>query len=560
MFAAIILCCPWGNQGAQQTVAQEPPASAPYLNPDLPIEQRVADLIPRLTLKEKISLIGWLAPAIPRLGIQKYEHGNSAIHGVDMPGPATEFPQAIGLAASFDPDGEYQMAVASSDEFRAKDNEYRGNMPGGQDGCLTAWSPTINMARDPRWGRTQETYGEDPYLTSRMGIAYVKGMQGDDPKYLKVVACIKHFAGNNQDDIRFKCNAQGGERYWYEYEFPAYKACVREAHAASVMTAFNAINGVPCTGNKWLITDVLRGTWGFDGYVTSDCGAVSNMVDLHHYVETPGAAIATALNAGLDMECGWFSTYPDIVNNYLAGAIQQGLTTEATLDRALARVLAARFKLGMFDPRDRVPYTKISPDVIASPQHLELSRQLARESMVLLKNAPVNGEPLLPFDSAKVKTIAVVGPQAALCQLGDYAPLEPAGPQVTPLMGIERRAGRQFAVHYVPWSHGEMTVIPADALRAKQGSADEPGLKGQYFLNDRPEGVVTGERIDRQIKFDWSPTAYDRWASVGGIRGALDGEVGPAPVGQVRFGVHRGKGRKISRAVEQPMPYQPLGR
>ena len=245
-----------------------------------------------------------------------------------------------------------------------------------------------------------------------------------DPKYLKVVACIKHFAGNNQEDNRFSCNAQGEERYWFEYEFPAYKACVQEAHAESVMTAFNAINGVPCTGNKWLITDVLREMWGFQGYVTSDCGAVSNMVDLHRYVGTPGEAVAAGLNAGLDMECGWFSTYPDVTNNYLEAAIAQGLTSEAGLDRALSRVLAARFKLGMFDPPDRAPYAKISPDVVACPKHLEFSQQLARESMVLLKNSPVNGQPLLPFDSAEVKTIAVVGPQAALCQLGDYAPLQ----------------------------------------------------------------------------------------------------------------------------------------
>jgi beta-glucosidase len=437
------------------------------------------------------------------------------------------------------------MAVASSDEFRAKDNQYKGNMPGGQDGCLTAWSPTINMARDPRWGRTQETYGEDPYLTSRMGVAYIKGMQGNDPKYLKVVACIKHFAGNNQEDNRFSCNAQGEERYWFEYEFPAYKACVQEAHAESVMTAFNAINGVPCTGSKWLITDVLRGMWGFNGYVTSDCGAVSNMVDLHHYVEMPEEAIAAGLNAGLDMECGWFSTYPDIVNNYLAGALKQGLTTEATVDRALARILAARFKLGMFDPPARVPYTKISPDVVACPKHLELSRQLARESMVLLKNSPVNGEPLLPFDSAKMKTLAVVGPQAALCQLGDYAPVEPAGPQVTPLMGIQERCGRKIAVQYVPWLHGAMEPVPTDALRVKPGSKDEFGLSGKYFISDRPEGTVTEGRIDRQLKFDWSPLAYDRWASVGGFSALWSGWLVPPISGKYVLGFTAEKGAKF---------------
>ncbi|MBZ5562568.1 MAG: glycoside hydrolase family 3 C-terminal domain-containing protein [Acidobacteriia bacterium] len=545
LLSALFLLCLLAAQGEHQAAAQESPANAPYLNPDLPIEKRVADLIPRLTRKEKISLIYWLAPAIPRLGIQKYEHGNSAIHGVQIPGIATEFPQTIGLAASFDPDGVYQMAVASSDEFRAKHNLYKGDMPGGMDGCLTAWSPTINMARDPRWGRTQETYGEDPYLTSRMGVAYVKGMQGDDPKYLKVVACIKHFAGNNQEDNRFSCNAQGEERYWFEYEFPAYKACVQEAHAESVMTAFNAIYGVPCTGNKWLITDVLRGMWGFQGYVTSDCGAVSNMVDLHHYVGTPGEAIAAGLNAGLDMECGWFSTYPDVTNNYLEAAIAQGLTSEAALERALTRVLTARFKLGMFDPPDRVPYSKISPDVVACPKHLDLSEQLARESMVLLKNSPVNGQPLLPFDSAKVKTIAVLGPQAALCQLGDYAPRVPAGEQVTPLMGIQKRCGGKISVQYVPWSHGEMASVPTEALRLKPGSQSEAGLNGEYFLDERPEGIPMERRIDRQIKFDWAPTAYDRWGYAGNFSALWTGWLAPPISGRYVLGFTAEKDAKF---------------
>jgi beta-glucosidase len=388
---------------------------------------------------------------------------------VQLPGKATVFPQTIGLAASFDPDGVYRMAVAISDEFRAKHNEFKGNPPGSYSGCLTAWSPTLNLARDPRWGRTQETYGEDPYLTGRMGVAYVKGLQGDDPKYIKVVACIKHFAGNNQETKRFSSNAVADERYWFEYEFRPFEACVKEAHVEHVMTAYNGINGVPCSGNKWLLADVLRGRWGFKGYVTTDCGAMSNMVDQHHYVKTPGEAIAAALDAGVDMECGWFSAYPDIANNYLEGAVKQGLVSEAVVDRAVARILAARFKLGMFDPPDRVPYSKIVPNVVACPKHMALSRQLAKESMVLLKNSPVGGEPLLPFNAAKVRTIAVVGPRAAECQLGDYTAEEPAGPLVTPFMGIQARAGEKINVKYAPWGDGDPTWGPAAdnmALRA----------------------------------------------------------------------------------------------
>ena len=536
---AIFLIPPAGKPATPKA-----PDSAPYLNPDLPIEQRVADLLPRLTLKEKISLIYWLSPAIPRLGIQKYEHGNSAIHGVQIPGFATEFPQTIGLAASFDPDGVYQMAVATSDEFRAKDNQYQGDLPGGVDGCLTAWSPTINLARDPRWGRTQETYGEDPYLTSRMGVAYVKGMQGDDPKYVKVVACIKHFAGNNQDDTRFWCNAQAEERYWFEYEFPAYKACVQEAHAESVMTAFNAINGVPCTGNKWLLTDVLRNMWGFQGYITSDCGAVSNMVDLHRFVSTPGEAIAAGLNAGLDMECGWFSMYPDITNNYLEGAVAQGLTSQAVIDRAVGRLLAARFKLGMFDPPERVPYKKISPDVVACPKHLALSGRLAKESMVLLKNSPVNGQPLLPFDSNKIKTVAVVGPQAALCQLGDYAPRMPAGPQVTPLMGIETRAGSEVSVKYIPWAHSELAPVPSDALRSEPSAQGDSGLKADYYLG-MPEGNPTERRVDSQINFEWTLEAHDRWGYVGDFATVWTGWLVPPTSGKYVLGFTGEKGSRF---------------
>ena len=469
ILSAMFLEFPLTRAVDPQATAGAPPADAPYLNPDLPVEKRVADLLPRLTLKEKTSLIYWLAPAIPRLGIQKYEHGNDAIHGVQLPGKATVFPQTIGLAASFDPDGVYRMAVAISDEFRAKHNEFKGNPPGSYSGCLTAWSPTLNLARDPRWGRTQETYGEDPYLTGRMGVAYVKGLQGDDPKYIKVVACIKHFAGNNQETKRFSSNAVADERYWFEYEFRPFEACVKEAHVEHVMTAYNGINGVPCSGNKWLLADVLRGRWGFKGYVTTDCGAMSNMVDQHHYVKTPGEAIAAALDAGVDMECGWFSAYPDIANNYLEGALEQGLVSESVVDRAVARILAARFKLGMFDPPDRVPYSKIVPNVVACPKHMALSRQLAKESMVLLKNSPVGGEPLLPFNAAKVRTIAVVGPRAAECQLGDYTAEEPAGPLVTPFMGIQARAGEKINVKYAPWGDGDPTWGPAAdnmALRA----------------------------------------------------------------------------------------------
>jgi beta-glucosidase len=487
-------------------------AAAPYLDPDLPLATRVADLESRLTLKEKMSMLYWLEPPIPRLGILKYQYGNDAIHGIRYPGVVTSFPQTIGQAASFNPDTVYKMYSAISDEARAKYNQYHGDMPGMFAGCLCPWSPTVNMVRDPRWGRSQETYGEDPYLSSRMAIANVKGLQGDDPKYLKTAACVKHFAGNNQENNRFGCNANANERYWFEFEFPPYKAAVQEANVQQVMTSYSAINGVPCSGNKWLVTDVLRGMWGFKGYVTSDCGAISNMVDKYRYVRTPEEAIAKSLNAGIDMECGGGCLYPDLVDTHLLKAIQEGLTTEAVLNRALGRILTVKFKLGMFDPPERVPYSNIGTDVIASPEHFELARESARENMVLLRNVPVGGHPLLPLDADKIKTIAVVGPRAATCELGDYTAENVAEPRVSPLMGLEARAaGANFTVQHVPWRSAAMTPVPMDVLQtAPVGKGDAgKGLHAEYFSNDHFDGVP--EVFEgQQLNFDWTIPPYER--------------------------------------------------
>ncbi len=471
----------------------------PWLNPDMPIAERVRLLLKALKREEKISLIYWFQPAIPRLGIQKFDHGNDATHGVRRPDMATVFPQTIGLAASFNPEGVRQMADAIADEFRAKHNFYNGVPPGNYAGCLVAWSPTINLSRDPRWGRVQETYGEDPFLTSRMGVAYVRGLQGDNPHYLKVVACIKHFAGNNEEHNRFGCNANADERYWFEYEFKPFEACIKEAGAVHVMSAYNAINGVPCSANKWLLTDILRGRWGFDGYVTSDCGAISNMVDQHQYVKTPEEAIAAALNAGCDLEGGWFCKYPDLTNKYLAKALDAGLTTETVLDQALARILTVRFKLGMFDPPEKVPFSKISTDIVACEKHLELTRQLARESMVLLRNQPVSGEPLLPVQSRKVKSIVVFGPRAADCQLGDYSPEKPAGPLVSPLAGIMERAKKDgIRVTHIG-ADEQLTPVPSCNLLSSDG---KPGLDAVYFQGNNFDTQLLS-RIDPKIDFTW---------------------------------------------------------
>ena len=363
----IPLCLSVIGAGTLRAAAPDIPADRPWLDPSKPVEVRVHLLEDQLTFKEKASLLYWLAPAIDRLGIKAYDHGNECLHGLVRPGVNTCYPQAIGLGATFDPELVHQMASAISDEARARWNAAQGKHLGTYSDVLTLWSPVVNMARDPRWGRTQETYGEDPWLTSRMGVAFVDGLQGDDPNYLKVIATPKHFAANNQENGRFGKNVQCGERYLFEYELFPFRACVQEAKAESVMASYTAINGVPSSVNPWLLTDVLRRRWGFKGYIVSDCGAISHVVDAYHYVGTPQAALAAALNAGCDLEGGYFAKYPDLVNNYLKSALDEGLVTQQTIDTALTRVLIGRFKLGMFDPEDRVPYSKIpeSGDLLA---------------------------------------------------------------------------------------------------------------------------------------------------------------------------------------------------
>ena len=276
-----------------------------YENPDAEIDKRVNNLLSQMSIKEKMSILHEVAPAIPRLGVVKYDHGNEALHGVVRPGKFTVFPQAIGLAATWNPELIYRVSTVISDEARARWNELEQGKKQIEkySDLLAFWSPTVNMARDPRWGRTPETYGEDPYLTSRIGVSFVRGLQGDDPRYLKVVSTPKHFAGNNEEHNRFECKAVMSERALRSYYLPAFMALITEGKAQSIMTAYNAINGVPCTANKWLLTDILRNEWGFNGYIVSDCGAPGNLYSPHNYAPTREDAAAMAMKAGLDLEC-----------------------------------------------------------------------------------------------------------------------------------------------------------------------------------------------------------------------------------------------------------------
>jgi beta-glucosidase len=376
--------------------------SPDYLRTDLPIEKRVDDLISRMTLEEKVGQMMNSAPGIPRLGIPQYDWWNECLHGVGRAGIATVFPQAIGLAAAWDKALMRRVATAISDEARAKHHEALRHGVHDIFTGLTFWSPNINQFRDPRWGRGQETYGEDPYLTARMGVEFVKGLQGDDPRYMKLVATPKHYAVHSgPESERHRFNAVVSERDLRETYLPAFKATIVEAEAVSIMGAYNRTNGEACNASPTLLQKILRDEWGFEGYVVSDCGAITDIYRDHHVVNTPEEAAAVSVKSGCDLECG--ATY-----RALGNAVRAGLIDEVTLDKSLRRLFTARMRLGMFDPPEAVPFAKIPIEVNDCDEHKELALQAARESIVLLKNAGA----FLPLDKAKLKRVAVIGPNA----------------------------------------------------------------------------------------------------------------------------------------------------
>lgn len=393
-----------------------------------PIAVRVKTLIQQMTLAEKVSQLVSESDSIPRLNLPAYNYWNECLHGVARAGEVTVFPQAINLASTWDTVLVKRVASAISTEARLKYLEIGKG--------LTYWSPTINMARDPRWGRNEETYGEDPYLTSRLGVAFVKGLQGDHPAYLKTVATIKHFVANNEENNRFSSSSQIPTKQLYEYYFPAYEACVKEADVQSVMTAYNAFNGVPPSGSRWLLGEVLRKEWGFDGFVVSDCGAIGVMNWQHRVVNSLEEAAALGVNSGCDLECG--TTYKE----KLVQAVKQGLISEATIDQALTRVLTARFKLGEFDPMELVPYNHYDKKLLAGKKFAELAYEAAVKSVVLLKN-----ENLLPLSKEKTKSVAVVGPFADHNYLGGYSGQPPYS--VTLLKGVKDLMGKRGKVNYL---------------------------------------------------------------------------------------------------------------
>jgi beta-glucosidase len=487
-----------GGVSAACGAAARQTAAPAYLNPDLPFEQRAADLVARMTSDEKISQVMNDAPAIPRLRVEKYEWWNECLHGVARAGAATVFPQAIGLAASFDTALMHEVAVAISDEARAKHHELARRGERRRYQGLTFWSPNINIFRDPRWGRGQETYGEDPYLTSRMGVAFVKGLQGDDRRYLKVSATAKHFAVHSGPEAdRHSFDARPSERDLHETYLPAFRALVQEAKVESVMGAYNRVNGESASASQRLLLDILRKDWGFSGHVVSDCGAIDDIYKQHKIVDTPEKAAALGMTKGCDLECG--ATYRS-----LKGALAQGLLTEHDLDVAVRRLMLTRLKLGMFDPPERVRYAQIPYSVNQSPQHDRLARRMAQASIVMVKNDGV-----LPL-SRDIRTIAVIGPTAddVMTLLGNYYGT-PANP-VTMLAGIRQAVGSRTKVIYargtdlVPGRQDPRAASAIDSAHLRPSvSASERGLKGEYFRGRDFAGPPLLTRIDSTVDFRW---------------------------------------------------------
>lgn len=423
--------------------AQEGDAAV-YLDHTQPIQARVDDLVSRLTMEEKIAQIGSEAPAINHLGIPAYNWWNEALHGVARAGIATVFPQAIGMASTWNTELMHRIAQTISDEGRAKHHEAVRNGEYGLYQGLTFWSPNINIFRDPRWGRGQETYGEDPYLTARLGVNFVRGLQGDHPDYLKTVATPKHFAVHSgPEDTRHHFDAVVSQRdLWMTY-LPAFKACIVEAKAYSIMGAYNRVNGEPACASPTLLEEILRGQWGFEGYVVSDCGAIYDIYANHQVAKSPAEAAAMAVRHGCDLECCGTYRIPCMTGG-LEPAVEEGLLTEEDIDRTVKRLFTARFRLGMFDPPELVPFTQIPFSVVDSPEHKALALEVAQQSLVLLKNQ----DNLLPLDKDTISSIAVIGPNAdeTLVLTGNYmgTPSEP----VSVLAGIQAAVTPGTTVHY----------------------------------------------------------------------------------------------------------------
>ncbi len=501
--AAIVLaCCGIALAAAQD--AQKPA----YLDPKLPAEQRAADLVHRMTLEEKASQLVNQARAIPRLNVPSYDWWSEALHGVATNG-ITEFPEPVGLGATFDTDAIHKMAVVIGTEGRIKHAQFvKAN--GGYSNIfqgLDFWAPNINIFRDPRWGRGQETYGEDPFLTGRMGVAFVTGMQGDDPNHYRVISTPKHFVVHSgPEPTRHFADVDVSKHDEEDTYLPAFRAAVTQGHAGSVMCAYNAINGEPACANEFTLIDQLRNKWGFKGYVVSDCGAVIDIFTGHHYRSTQAQASAISLERGMDNECADFTARVKDNHDYkpYIDAVQQGYLSESAIDRALVRLFTARMKLGMFDPPEDDPYAKIDENQLNSQAHRDLAHQIANESMVLLKN-----DGTLPLKTSRIK-IAVVGPLADQTRvlLGNY------NGTPTHTVSILEGIRKEFAGAHIDYVAGTQFLsrdaepVPNSAL----STDGKPGVKATYTKLDmsnlnHPETMkALAQRVEPNIDTAAQPT------------------------------------------------------
>jgi len=518
--------------GQSTTATKRIEVKPAYLDPSQPIEQRVNDLVSRMTIEEKASQLVHRAKAIPRLQIPAYNWWSEALHGV-LAGGITIFPEPIGLGATFDAPLIHDMAVVIGTEGRAKHHEMvrQGEYQGVG---LDFWAPNINIFRDPRWGRGQETYGEDPYLTGRLGVAFVTGMQGDDPKYLRVIATPKHYAVHSgPEPLRHTFDVKVSKHDMADTYLPAFRAAVVEGKAASVMCVYNSVNGEPGCANDFLLGDQLRRKWGFTGYVVSDCDAVYDIYRGHHFTNTLAEAGAVSLKRGTDLDC---NEPGDDYSRY-ADAVKQGLVSEQELDVAVKRLFRARFALGMFDPPQSVPYAQTPITEANSPEHRALAAKVARESMVLLKN-----DGTLPLPPT-VKRIAVVGPLADSTRVmqGNYN--GSTTHIVTALEGLRK----QFPNATITFEPGttflRATTVPIPPAMLSTPDGD-PGLKGEYFRGTDLQGTPVGTRVDKDVNFDFADTVLPG-LSARDFSVRWTGAITPAESGLYKIGATADDGYRV---------------
>lgn len=503
------------------------PEQPAYLNQKLPFELRVEDLVSRMTLEEKVSQMLNEAPAIERLGIPAYNWWSEGLHGVARAGLATVFPQAIGLAATWDEDHMFRVATAISDEARAKHHAFVARDKRFIYQGLTLWSPNINIFRDPRWGRGQETYGEDPFLTGKMAAQFIRGLQGEDSKYLKTVATVKHYAVHSgPEPERHSFNAVTDKRDLFQFYLPQFELAIAEGKPYSLMCAYNRYNGEAACGSEYLLEEILRNNWQFDGFVVSDCGAILDMHKYHKVTTSPETSAALAVRAGTDLNCG--NVYPSLVE-----AHKQGLIEESTIDKAVKRLFMARMKLGMFDDSSKVKFTSIPYSVVDSKEHKKLALNSARKSIVLLKNE----KQILPL-SKTLKSLAVIGPNADqwLMLLGNYNG-SPSS-TITPLQGLKEKLPNTKIMYAQGSELADgiplLKTIPETVL---SNAAGQPGLMAEFFNNAQLEGKPLFSKNFPVVDVNWRDNAPRKDMNDDNFSVRWQGKLKPKKSGKYEIGI-----------------------